>query len=85
MTAILWLAALALIVAGLSALGRRRTLTEEEYRKRRGKGAGMGSALLALHDLLEPQRGQAGKARLERRVEVDPDGDPPDPGGESGT
>lgn len=81
-TAILWLAALILIVAGLAALGRRRPMTDREYEERRGKGAGLGNALLALHDLLEPQRGQAGKTRLERRAEEDPGGDPPEPKGD---
>ncbi len=75
--ALIWLGVVALIVAGLAALARERPLSEEDYEERRGKGAALGNAMLALHEILEPRRGEAGKAREERRAEADPGGDPP--------
>ncbi len=76
--ALIWLGVVVLIVAGLAALARERPLSEEDYEERRGKGTALGNAMLALHELLEPRRGEAGKAREERRAEADPGGDPPD-------
>jgi hypothetical protein len=78
--ALVLLAVLALVVAGIAALARERTMTDEEYEERRGRGAGVGGAVLALHEILEPGRAEAGKAREERPAEPDPGGDPPETG-----
>jgi hypothetical protein len=79
--ALIWIAVIILVVAGISALGRRRPLTDEEYESQKGRGAGLGNAIMAFHEILEPKRGQLGKAKQELREEVDPQGDPPDPEG----
>lgn len=76
--ALIWLGVGVLIVAGLAALARERPLSDEDYEERRGKGAALGNAMLALQEILEPRRGEAGKAREERRAEADPGGDPPE-------
>ncbi|HXI04551.1 MAG TPA: hypothetical protein VNI57_15360 [Candidatus Saccharimonadales bacterium] len=78
--ALVWLAVIAICVAGVAALASKRPMSDEEYEERRGKGAALGNALLTLQDFFEPQRGQAGKARTEQREEVEPQGDPPEPG-----
>ncbi len=75
-----WAIMVILIVAGLVALGRRKPISDEDYRKQRGKGAGVGNALLAFHELLQPQAGQVKKAREERQDEEKAPGDPPAPG-----
>lgn len=77
-TALIWAGVLVLLVAGLAALARARPMSDAEYEERRGKGSPIGNAMLALHDILEPGRGEAGKAREERRAEADPGADPPD-------
>ncbi len=79
-TALVWLGVVALVVAGLAALARERPMSDEEYEERRGKGSAVGNALLALHDVLEPGRREAVKAREERRAEADPGADPPETG-----
>ena len=75
-----WAIVIALAVAGLAALGRKKPISDEEYRKQRGKGVGLGNALLAFHEILEPQRGQVKKAQEERKDEEKAPGDPPQPG-----
>jgi hypothetical protein len=88
MTVLVYLAFAALVFAGLSALGRRRTMTREEYEARKGHGDGAGNALLRgagaglleLQGLLEPGREQVRKVQEEDREEDDDSGDPPNPG-----
>lgn len=78
--ALIWLAVIVVCIVGFAALASSRPMTDDEYEERRGKGAALGNALLTLQDFFEPGRGQAGKARTEQREEVEPQGDPPEPG-----
>jgi len=88
MTFIPYLVLALLVFAGLAVLGRRRPISREEYEERKGKGSGVGNAVvrgagamfLELHGILEPGREQIRKLREERRAEKEGEGDPPVPG-----
>jgi len=55
------------------------------YRKERARPGGVGNALLAAHALLEPQMRALVEQRAEHPAESEAAGDPPRPGGETGS
>jgi hypothetical protein len=85
MTALIYLAVLALVVAVLAALSRPRTISEDEYEEMKGKTSMVGNAMHALQEILAPEQAEAlRKAKVEQQEEADPGGDPPDPAGRTG-
>jgi len=82
-TAWILIAGVAFLAAlGLYLLSRPARMTDEEYEARKGKGSGVGNALLELQSILEPGKGDAlRKAKTEQHEEADPGGDPPEPPG----
>ena len=82
LTAIIYLAVLALVVAGLAALARPRAISEDEYEEMKGKTSMVGNAMHALQEVLAPGQADAlRKAKAEQQEEADPGGDPPNPDG----
>jgi len=67
----------ALLLAGLAALGRPRTISDEEYASQKGKGSMVGNAMHALHDVLAPQRAEALRKAKTEILEEEASGDPP--------
>jgi hypothetical protein len=79
---LIYLAVLALVVAGLMALSRPRTITPDDYEAMKGETSMVGNAMHALQEVLDPQRAEAlRKAKTEQQEEADPGGDPPEPRG----
>ena len=66
-----------LLLIGLAALGRPRTISDEEYDSQKGKGSLVGNAMHALHDVLAPQRADALRKAKTEILDEDPSGDPP--------
>ncbi len=78
--ALIYLAVLALVVAGLVALSRPRTIGEDDYEAMKGKTTLVGNAMHGLQEILAPQRAEALRvAKTEQQEEADPGGDPPEP------
>jgi hypothetical protein len=78
--ALIYLAVLALVVAGLVALSRPRKISVDEYEELKGKTSMIGNAMHALQEVLAPERAEAlRKAKTEQTDEADPGGDPPKP------
>ncbi len=80
----LYLGVLAAIAIGLILLARRPPLSDADYERLKGKGSGVGNALLSVQSLIEPDKKDLLEARQEERAEEDDTGDPPDPQGGSG-
>lgn len=79
-TILMYLAVLALVVAGLAALSRPRRISDEEYEEMKGMTSVVGNAMQAFHGVLEPEKAEAlRKAKSEQQEEAEPGGDPPEP------
>ena len=77
--ALIYLAVLALVVAGLVALSHPRKISEDEYEELKGKTSMIGNAMHALQEVLAPERAEALRKAKTEQNEADPGGDPPEP------
>ena len=70
-----------MLVGGLIALSRPRTITDQQYEEMREKGSAVGNALQGLQEIIQPGSAEhLRKAKTEIRAEEDDSGDPPEPG-----
>jgi hypothetical protein len=80
-TVLIYLALAVIAVAGLAALARPRSISQDEYDEMKGKSSGVGNALQEIQSIFEPGRAEhLRKAKTEIRAEAEPGGDPPEPG-----
>lgn len=73
----IYLGLAALLLAGVMALARPRSISDEQYEEMKGKGSMVGNAMHALQEVLDPQKAEALRKAKTEIVEEEPSGDPP--------